>query len=237
MNKIIHVVLAILAFVLAGCGTSPKATPLEGNPKLVTSTAKSDDGRDLISVVNPQTGQVVLPPADYSEVAGDEYVVYGKRKDGIWTLTKTNGEHIGTFEMLTPWKTNGTYYLGVTYIFKTYYFPKEDVVVTTQNAHSEHEVLFVEQEGKWLVLNYDGKTLSVLPQSFTVIKDIKIPTNMWIAVADNGEHPSCVLYSPTGEVHKQLTPSEWDSLKKMLTTQKELTESVRITTTEHFNII
>lgn len=237
MKKSVHVVWAMLLFVLAGCITSPKTTPLKGNPNLVTSTVKSDDGKDLISVVNPQTGQVIMQPADYSEVAGDEYVVYGKKKDGTWTLVKTNGEHIGTFEMFTPWKTNGTYYLCVTYIYKTYYFPKEDFTVTTQNAHSEQKVLFVEQEGKWLVLDYDGKTLSVLPQSFTVIKDTRIPTNMWIAVADNAEHTSCILYSLTGEVHRKLTSSEWDSLKERLTTEKELAESVRITRTENFNII
>lgn len=235
MRRMVYGVLAVLSFVLAGCGRSPKATPLKGNPALVTFTEKSDDGQALVSVVDPQTGRVIMPPADYSEVAGDEYVVYGKRGDGIWTLAKISGEHIGTFEMLTPYKTNGTYYLGVTYIFKTYYFPKADLVITTKNVHTEPEVLFAEHKGEWLALDYDGRTLSTLPESFTVIKDAGIPTKMWIAAPDEGEHPSCALYSLTGEMHRKLTPSEWDSLRKRLTARKELTESVSIATAEDFD--
>lgn len=235
MKKMIFLMLAMLAFVLESCTNEPKTAPLEGNPDFVTFTQNNGDGVDSLWVTNKQTGQVVVPPDTYSKIVGDEYAIYGQKKDGKWELFNINGEHIGSFEMVTPWKNGGTYYLGVNYTFKTYYFPKEDFIITSQKVHSEHEVLFVETQGYWLVLNYDGKMLRPLPKDFTIIKDAKIPTNIKIAVFNKSKFPSCTLYNPSGDKYKKLTPAEWRKLKRELTLQKEIDDSATVVTIENFN--
>ena len=235
MKKTIFFMLAALLAVLASCGGS-KLKPLEGNPNLVTFTEKTKDGLMEIGVAD-LSGHVIITPDRYRNIVGDEYTISCVTPTNHWKLFKVNGEYLGTYEMVTPWRKGGTYYLGVVYTKKTYYFPKEDLVITTNNAHSELEVLFLETADGWKILNFDGKELSSLPQSFTIVKDEKIPTKMWIAVLDKGKRPLCTFYTPQGEVYKKLTLTKWRKIEKNLSIKKTLTDRVNIATTKEFEKI
>lgn len=236
MKKMIFFVLATLSFLLTGCGYQSKVTPLAGNPTLSSFTELAEDGETVLTgVAQPQSGHVVIPPAKYSEITADGYVITCKEENESFTLFKNNGEKIGNFEMVTPWQKNGNYYLGVKYINKTYYFPETDLVLTTQYCYTDMETLYMSMGDHWLVLDYYGKVLNKLPNEFTILKDAKNPLKTWIAIWEKGKkYPACELYGINGEKYKKLPYVRWVKLFKNVVNEP-LSSNVFVGTAKDFD--
>lgn len=233
MRKIILVVLTLTIMVLANCcGHKPKVEVLEGNPQLSTFTQLDKDGKTVLTgVANPQSGHVVVEPAEYTKITADENVITCVRADGKIDVFTEIGHPIGTFEMFTPWKYNGTYYLGVKYLDKTYYFPQKHFIVSSRNVITEQDVLFCESQNGWEVLTYNGEQLWKISSDFLIIRNAANPSQIFIAIETEEAKPSCTLFTVNGGQHKKLTPKQWKKLKQATTA----TDNEYVVTIKNFN--
>ncbi|MCM1323853.1 MAG: hypothetical protein NC218_06800 [Acetobacter sp.] len=236
MKRMIFFASIILMLVCVSCGNQNNSTPIAGNPTLYTFTTTAEDGKTILTgVAQPQSGKVIITPAAYQSITADDYIITCKEPSGTFAVFKTDGELIGRFEMITPWDVNGKYYLGVRYINKTFYFPLTNKIITSQNVHNEYKVMFINNGESWDVFDYEGKQLSNFAEGFVIIKNDKIPSQIWVAVETAGKYPACTLYKTTGEVYKKLTPRQWQKRSKFLKIEKVINDTVRVTTTENFN--
>lgn len=238
MKKMIFFASLLLMLIVAACGKENKTAPLSGNPNLYTITEQGKDGQpDRIGVANPQSGHIVIPPKEYKSVSADNYTIACINNDNITELFKTNGDHIGDFEMITRWSEKGNYYLGVRYIKSTYYFPEKDLIISTTKKHTEHNFVLLENAAKdgWNVYDYYGNLLWQAPQNIGIIKNSKNPTNLWFAIESKNKKPSCVLYAEDGTGYKAIPPVKWAKLKKTLKNIKEVTPTTYTAVTDDFS--
>lgn len=228
----------LLAILAVSCGKQTKTAPLEGNPALYTFATEAEDGKTILTgVANKHSGAVIIEPAAYKSITADAYTISCTEEDGMVTAYKTDGSLIGTFEIFTPWKGNGNYYLGVRYINKTYYFPKKDLIVSTQKVHNEYNVILLENADGWGIYDYEGNFLWQAPQNIGIIRNSKIPTKLLFAIESKGKRPSCPLYSEDGSAYKALSPTQWAKLKKTLKNVKEITSTAYAADTDDFDKI
>ena len=178
------------------------------------------DGKTILTgVANPVSDFVIVPPAKYENISADEYTICCKKEDNLIDVFTVKGKKIGTFELFTPWNYSGKYYLGVKYLNKTYYFPENDLIVSSKNVITEKDVLFLETEdgSGWMVLNYIGEQLWQIQQDFLIIRNSSNPSDVYVALEEGSKKTSCTLYTTSGEVYKKLTPKQWTKLKKSAT--------------------
>lgn len=235
MRTFLYYALLLLVFIAVSCSKQTKTEPLAGYPALSTVTEQTKDGKSLIGVVNPQSDHIVIPPAEYKSVKADNYTIVCTKNDNMLEVFKTNGETIGCFEMFTPWSANGNYYLGVRYINKTYYFPEKDLIVSTQNVHNEYNCMLLENTEGWAVYDYDGNFLWQAPQNIGIIRNSKVPTQIWLAIESNDKRPSCALYAADGSGYNVIPAAKWAKLKKTLKKVKEITPTAYAAATDEFD--
>lgn len=234
MKTFLYYASLLLMLLVMSCGKQSKTEPLSGNPALSTFIEEGQNGKTLIGVANPQSGHVIITPAEYKSVTADEYTITCTRPDNKLDVFKTNGEKIGNFEMFTPWTTNGHYYLGVRYVENTYYFPKKDLIVSARDCHKEQKIMLLGCKDGWNIYDYDGNFLWTTPEKIGVIKNAKIPTEVLIAIESKDKRPSCALYNTDGSAYKAVPPAKWAKLKKQLTDVKEINQTAYAATIDSF---
>lgn len=232
----IFAMLTALVCVFSSCNRQSKEKPLIGSPDLSTFTTRAEDGETILTgVIRPATGQVIVPPEHYEEINSDGKVIFCIVSDNDMTAYTVKGKEIGNFEMFTPWK--GQYYLGVRYINKTYYFPAVDEIISTRSSFHESELIFLKVDSVWEIRTTTGELKSQLPvESFWVIRDAKIPTNLLIGV-EMEDSKGCTLYKPDGEVYKKLTRQQWLKLRKKLHEPTVKAESIYFADVEELDKI
>lgn len=231
MRKMIFAALATLACIFSSCSNQSKEQPLAGCPDLSTFTMLAEDGETVLTgVKQPQTGHVIVPPEYYQAITSDGKVITCTSSEQDITVYTVKGEKIGNFEMFTPWQDK--YYLGVIYINKTYYFPAVNEIISTRASLHELELIFIKTDSGWDVRSYTGELKSKVPaESFWIIRDAKVPTNLLIGV-EEGVSKGCTLYKPNGEVYKKLTRQQWNKLRKKLHEPTVKAESISVADVE-----
>ncbi len=202
----------LLTCILSACsGFKSETNPLLGNEDFNTFTALAEDGETvLIGVSDPQSGQIIVPPADFISATGDKNVIICRSSKDKFYVYKTNGEQLGVFDLFTHWTENGNYYLGSKYNLQVLYFPLNDEIIQCTQSFSEIDAILLFMEGKWQIRDYYGKLLWTIPSEFTLIRDIQQPDVFAIAIKEGYKY---VLYDKNGKKLKTLTSKKWHKLQ------------------------
>ncbi len=220
MKHLYAALIVLTACILGACGRyESEVKPLMGNETLSTFTALAEDGKTILTgVAQPQSGSVVVEPADYISVVGDSNVIICKTPADKYHVFKIDGEKLGVFDLFMHWTESADYYLGSKYGMQLLYFPRQAVSVTAQDIMDEVDVMLVCADGKWQVRDNFGKKLWDIPAAFTLIKDAGSKDIFVIAIT---EKHSAVLYDKNGTKLKTLGAGRWNKLQKKLENKKE----------------
>ncbi len=223
MKKILFILSVLTICALSSCGGfQSEVNPLLGNESLNTFTTLADDGTTILTgVTNPQSGHVLVSPAEFNAITGDNDVIICRSPKEKFYVYKTNGEQIGVFDLFTHWRDNGNYYLGSKYGLQVFYFPANDEIVSTKQTFSEIDVMLLLVDGKWQIRDYFGKLLWTIPKDFMLIRDIQRQDVFVIAIEEGRSH---VLYDKDGKKLKKLTSSKWKKLQSQFENM-EVTEN------------
>ncbi len=230
MKKLLlGLMMSLVAIIVTSCGFKSEETPLYGN--LVSFTAPGENKEEvLLGVKDKAIDKVIVTPAYYEDIIADENLIICRVNGTKIEVYRHNGtplsqEPFDTFTRMPQ----GNIYLGTNYIFNTYYFPAQNVLIVTDTYVVGLKQIFLRiSSGEWEVRDYDGNLLWKTPklaenEKYWLIKDTKAPMeSFYFAISTTDK---CTLYDLTGKEVKKLNAVQWRKTEKNFIKTKELDEN------------
>lgn len=149
--------IVFVFFLLVFTACQPKQQECRLNDQLVSFVEADGKGGSLKGVRRIADGQILVQPGPYQSVTADSCFIVARKGAYSFEVWKADGTRIGKFDTFTGFKRG--YYIGTNYRTTTFYFPRYDLLVRSEEIRYGTHALCMRVEGIWQIRTYDGSLL------------------------------------------------------------------------------
>lgn len=151
-----QIIFTFLLLTLIAC--RPEQQEYNLNDRLVCFAETGEKGESLKGVKRISDGQIVVQPGPYLTVNADSCFIVAQKGTYSFEVWKAeDGTRVGKFDTFTGFKRG--YYIGTKYRTTTFYFPRYDLLLRSEQVRQGNHALCIRVDSTWQVRSYDGRLL------------------------------------------------------------------------------